>query len=241
MSFTQKRIDSSNNMPLPMEALTANEINTYHRAVNNAISRLTVTRDCPQIDLTPPSRQDSDNTSCAIFHPDGANLQYRHFYQNCPSDDHLKSLAIGDTCGSIVYAGDLAGRRLYTTLYDLQSASWNNGDKSWSYTRSTTVHDGLENTDFLTRIEDRGSPYNAAQSCRDLGPEWYLPSSAELQVLYDNRRLIGNFTTDGAFPSGIYWSSTESNASNAYHFNFHNGHESTGLKLFHFAIRCVRQ
>jgi hypothetical protein len=217
------------------------EIKEYHKKFNDAISRLRVTRDCKTIDLSAPHRQRTEDTACAIFHPDGANIEYLYFYQSCPSGDHLKTLAIGDSCGAIVYAGDHMSQRLYTTMYDLPSQSWNNGDKLWAYTNSTSMHDGMTNTDILTQIEDDGAPYKAAHSCRDLGPEWYLPSSSELQILYDNRHAIGNFTIDGVFPDGIYWSSTESNASNAYHFNFRNGFESTRLKLFHFSIRCVRR
>ena len=47
--------------------------------------------------------------------------------------------------------------------------------------------------------------------------DWYLPSKEELNQLYLNRSAVGGFT------SGVYWSSTEGNAVNAWHQSFDGG------------------
>ena len=47
--------------------------------------------------------------------------------------------------------------------------------------------------------------------------DWYLPSHAELLLLYNQRSVVGGFST------GFYWSSSECGNSSAYSLNFNDG------------------
>jgi hypothetical protein len=65
--------------------------------------------------------------------------------------------------------------------------------------------------------------------------DWYLPSKDDLNKLYDARALIGGFQ------NGVYWSSTEASASNAWSQSFVNGNQSnTTTKGTTFYTRAVR-
>ena len=69
---------------------------------------------------------------------------------------------------------------------------------------------------------------NASKACRALGNGWRLPTKAELNVLYKNRKKIGGFADT------FYWSSTElenENGSKGYVYkawsqNLYNGYSS---------------
>ena len=71
--------------------------------------------------------------------------------------------------------------------------------------------------------------------------DWYLPSLAELHLLYTYRSAIGGFNT-----SAFYWSSTERNASNvvgywgAYSVNFSNGSDNGVTRTATYTVRAIR-
>ena len=93
------------------------------------------------------------------------------------------------------------------------------------------IGDGVANTDaILAGCNESGI---AAEICRNLGAEWFLPSRGELDLMYTNLHLRGY----GGFTSGsvLYWSSTEGafpNGDNAELFawvqNFDDGVQSLG-------------
>jgi hypothetical protein len=64
--------------------------------------------------------------------------------------------------------------------------------------------------------------------------DWYLPSFDELNLLYQNRALIGGFTGD------LYWSSSEKDASNARMQYFNTGVRSYTTKNFGLSVRAIR-
>ena len=65
------------------------------------------------------------------------------------------------------------------------------------------IGDGPANTNVI--IADCSSPAIAAGVCRDLGPDWFLPSLLELEFMQRNLHDLGY----GNFSEGLYWSSTE--------------------------------
>lgn len=87
--------------------------------------------------------------------------------------------------------------------------------------------------------------HEAAQSCADLNvnskTDWYLPSAAEVDVLYNNRAVIGNFDN-----SQTYHSSSEYGISFAWHLFFPtaawqpNG-GGNGKYINNRVVRCVRR
>jgi len=72
----------------------------------------------------------------------------------------------------------------------------------------TKIGSGLQNT--IDIVNGCTSPNIAARICYDLVlngyDDWYLPSKDELNLMYKNRNVIGNFSNDIVAP---YWSSSE--------------------------------
>lgn len=221
--------------------LSQAQIDSYTAQLNQGKSRLELINNCKSIDYTPPADQVAGDKSCHMFHPDGGGVPYIDFGDTCPSDVILAGLAIGGRCGALVYAGESGGNRLYTTAADQGQISWNNGTGNWTVTGATSTSDGLANTNTLIALSDAGAPYNAANACRALGAEWYLPAPDELSVLYTNRLAIGGFNLGGSFPVGWYWSSPESNSGNARAVRFSGGNQTNYGKNNGLSVRCVRR
>ncbi len=86
-----------------------------------------------------------------------------------------------------------------------------NNVKSWPTQPETEVGarigDGAINTDII--IKERWG--DAAIACRNLGPEWFLPSRGELNMMYQNlaKKGHGGFVTIRGNGRSGYWSSTE--------------------------------
>jgi hypothetical protein len=126
--------------------------------------------------------------------------------------------AIGDTGpagGIIFYAKASASdgwQYLEAALLDI------NGTKEWSSSGyqntlitgalGEVIGTGKVNTAAILAV-DPGAP--AAKACADYNlngySDWFLPSKDELNAMYQQKTVIGNFEPD------FYWSSTEQNAS----------------------------
>jgi len=80
---------------------------------------------------------------------------------------------------------------------------------------------------------------DARTACENLGNGWRLPRFDELEAMHEQLYLNGkgNFRTDD-----WYWSSSESNASNAWHFHFEGGkaYSTDGYKDGTGHVRAVR-
>lgn len=75
-----------------------------------------------------------------------------------------------------------------------------------------------------------------ANCASDQYGDWYLPSKAELKLLYLAREAIGGFSRE------MYWSSTEHNVGFAWGQSFHTyGGEYAVTKGSSGAVRCVRR
>jgi len=76
--------------------------------------------------------------------------------------------------------------------------------------------------------------------------DWFLPSKDELAKIYANRSaMIASIATDSGGTSfdplsGMYWSSSEYNSSNAWRVNMDNGITSTAIKSIVNLIRPIR-
>ncbi|MGA0827819.1 MAG: hypothetical protein ACO3PW_10750, partial [Gemmobacter sp.] len=140
-----------------------------------------------------------------------------------------------------VYAGTIGGNALFTTTTDQGQFSWNNGTTNYTNTGATSTSNGLANTNTLVALADAGAPYNAANACRSLGSEWYLPSRDELNVLYVNRAAIGGFNPSGAIYAGWYWSSPDIYTTNAWCQRFTDGSQHSREKYYVMSVRCVRR
>jgi hypothetical protein len=217
--------------------LSQAEIDSYTAQLNQGKTRLELINNCQTIDYTPPADQVAGDKSCHMFHPDGAGVAYRDFGDTCPSDDILVSLAVGERCGAMVYAGEVGGSRLYTTVGDQGQFSWNNGSANYSNTGATSTSNGAANTDTLITLSDAGAPYEAANACRALGTEWYLPAQDELELMRSRQADIGGFVHGQR-----YWASTETSISDAYQRRFSPPNAATEQpKEIAHSVRCVRR
>ena len=66
--------------------------------------------------------------------------------------------------------------------------------------------------------------------------DWFLPSVGEAMLMYTNLRQGGV----GGFASGVYWSSSEYDANDAWFQAFYAGYQDHGSKTTTFYVRPVR-
>jgi hypothetical protein len=75
---------------------------------------------------------------------------------------------------------------------------------------------------------------DANEACEALGNGWRLPTKEELNILYQNRVVIGGFT------NSLYWSSTEIDYLNAWSQGFVYGIQLTNSNTNPVYVRAVR-
>ena len=76
--------------------------------------------------------------------------------------------------------------------------------------------------------------YNAKRECKELGSGWRLPTAYELDKMYNNKALIGNFVNTN------YWSSTDYNSDYAWMQVFTHKLIAISPKEGHINARAVR-
>jgi PKD repeat protein len=100
----------------------------------------------------------------------------------------------------------------------------------------TDIGAGQANTlKIVNGCSDAGT---AARLCHDLVlngyNDWFLPSLFELNLLYQQKTVVGGFTT------GNYWSSFEYTATDAWDINFNSGYQSEDSKDNTYYVRAIR-
>ena len=76
--------------------------------------------------------------------------------------------------------------------------------------------------------------YNAKRECKELGKGWRLPTKDELEDMYNNKDLIGNFVNIN------YWSSTPFSSEYAWMQVFTHKLIAISLKEGHLNARAVK-
>ncbi|MCC5938209.1 MAG: DUF1566 domain-containing protein [Lunatimonas sp.] len=117
---------------------------------------------------------------------------------------------------------------------------------------STGVGTGKTNTELVIAFHDNlPDYYNNPTQCSELNDgtvaakladlfnvngydDWYMPSREEMRILYENREAIGGFVEEE------YWSSCESNATNACVFSFVTGAAMSAPKHQRKKVRLIR-
>lgn len=225
----------------------------------NAISKATLRLQARGCGTLISTNADGSNTnpgapsdgSCSLYHPNGGGLKV------CdgtvvvaggggpPSDPEacLDTLGVGQSCVGAVYAGTIGANRIYAAPTDLASTSWNNGSGTMpNVPGAASNSDGMANTNAILLVAS-GSPYRAAANCRALGPKWYLPAPAELQLLEDVKTtgsFSGTFNTSGG-GSSRYWSSRQVNSDEARAVRLVDGSTDDRDKEESLRVRCIRQ
>ena len=117
-------------------------------------------------------------------------------------------------------------------------------------TTKATVGTGKANTEALvqamgnsayTSSDGTGTTTEyAAKLCADYEidghSDWFLPSKAELNQMYQNLHLLNK----GSFSNGSYWSSSEYSANIAWAQSFSNGDQDYGGRYVKYRVRPVR-
>jgi chondroitin AC lyase len=156
--------------------------------------------------------------------------------------------------GMIIWLDETGQHGLIASLSDQSNGiQWRNGmsKKSQHFgdhndriinSRSDGIFAGQMNTSLIISqlTEDNVTGNFAARVCVECGVggygDWYLPSKAELQLIYELRNEIGGFNND------MYWSSTEFNVGFVWGQNFQGyGGQYTQNKSTDYAVRCVRK
>lgn len=101
---------------------------------------------------------------------------------------------------------------------------------------------------LFTALKDAASPmtwmeaidYAAVVLCVNRHNGWRLPTLAELDLLYANREIIGNFHTSGEHHEGWYWSADEDFGECVWMRHFGTGSYHLDTKDGRHRVRCVR-
>ena len=156
--------------------------------------------------------------------------------------------------GGIIYFVDHTGQHgLIASLDDLDGGNgvqWSDALISEVGPGAQSATDGLSNTDAMLSHQNATS---AAQLCRNLGPDWYLPSNREVYLLFSQEILIdqildndGDPNTNGLIQEKFeptvarYWSSTEQDEEYAWMYKAASGDTSPYKKKYTYMVRAIR-
>lgn len=156
--------------------------------------------------------------------------------------------------GMVIWVDETGEHGLIAALKDQSNGiQWRNGpsEKSQHFgdhhdrvvnARGNGIGAGEMNTTLIiAQLTDDDIAGNfAAKVCANCETDgygdWYLPSKAELELMYQLKEQIGGFDND------MYWSSTEFNVGFCWVQNFNvYGGQYTQNKSSAFAVRCVRR
>ena len=141
--------------------------------------------------------------------------------------------------GTVFYVYDGGKHGLIAATSDQSTGvSWYNGGYAATNAPFDGINAGIRNTTTITSVLQTGS--YAAEICAfynggNFG-DWYLPSKYELNLLYQQKSVVGGFAEQ------IYWSSTELHPNNARASsqNFANGAQANHDKSTTFWVRAIR-
>jgi hypothetical protein len=198
--------------------------------------------------------------SSSEYVPSEANYAYYQYfsggsysYQNKSTLARVRAIrymiAVGNNYqgGTVFYIfrpgdeGYVAGEThgLIMMTFDLSTGiQWYNGSNTTTGATATAIGSGNANTNTIVTSQGAGS--YAAQLCADYSDgtysDWYLPSSSELSKLFENRTLMGGYTTT------YYWSSSEYSSSEAYAINFGGAGTPTNRSKSYntYRVRAIR-
>lgn len=184
------------------------------------------------------------------------------FISGCNRDEFIKNVSIGEAFQGGVVAhifqpgdpmfvdGKISGiiiapeDKVFTSQWGCQGTAVRG--------TSTAVGAGRKNTELVLAFHDMLPDfYNKPTQCHPANngsvaarvtldfnvggyTDWFMPSLKEMNLLYDNRDLIGGFS------SLEYWSSCESNSTNACVMSFVTGEQVSKPKSEEKRVRVIR-
>jgi hypothetical protein len=154
------------------------------------------------------------------------------FATNYPSDQIFE--------GGIKFYVDGTGHHgLIAATNDLSiGIQWIDGNFKLVDSTGTSIGTGQANSTTIVSSNPLG--HYAAFICNDLVlngyNDWFLPSKDELNLLYNQRFVIGGFN-----PNASYWSSSESSSANAWSQFFGDGSQNSNSDKGHtYNVRPIR-
>lgn len=181
-----------------------------------------------------PSTKDTEQTTTVTIGSASSVFSVR-----TAPPDACETGPVGTVCADgAVYAGIANGHRIFAAPSSVTNVFLKS---TATVTMGSIFNDGLLNHHATTLAGIGNHP--AAAACAAMGPEWVLPSLAELQVMYNNRTSApaGTYVLSGTTASR-YWASTE-NASDPRRGNyliFSNGSTGDASKNSSYQAHCIR-
>ncbi len=121
---------------------------------------------------------------------------------------------------------------------------WYNGTKRYTNTTGDGVRAGAMNTTLIISLQTDDNQLGnfAAKVCADYSVtvdgitygDWYLPSKHELDLLFNQKFVVGGFANN------YYWSSTEFSSHGAWSQNFSIGFQYNLDKSLPYGVRAIR-
>ena len=153
--------------------------------------------------------------------------------------DNQNKKVVGQTYGGgIIFYVDATGEHgLIASIDDGEGvrAQWGCYDKETEATE-LGITTGKENTKKI--LATCSAPNTAARLCSEMVidgyTDWYLPSKEELNLLYENKEIIGGYQ------HGYYWSSSEQSPGFAWYQHFDFGFQDYLNKSFSYFFRPIR-
>jgi len=141
--------------------------------------------------------------------------------------------------GGIIFYIDSSGEHglIAAPIDQSDSAVWGCETIKIIGAEGTSIGSGLQNT--IDIVNGCSAQDIAARICYDLilndFDDWFLPSKEELNLMYLNKNIIGNFT------NGPYWSSSEHEIHHAaWCQNFSIGEQTIYDKYRAYYVRAIR-
>jgi hypothetical protein len=159
-------------------------------------------------------------------------------------DERKKKIAVGNKFeGGIIYYVDETGLHGLIMSQGDQTTTpinWFGEKRGKAFAFDTGIYAGLKNTDRL--IKKFTGKNHPAQLCANFEfdgyKDWYLPSQAELDKLYEFNRTLPR---SQRLKQEYYWSSTELNNGDVYYKSFFNGKSYSLIKGNKAKVRAIRQ
>ena len=101
----------------------------------------------------------------------------------------------------------------------------------------------VTSADEKLKYSFNGAVQRAEQKSAETDNDYRVPTAAELNVLYENRNIIGGFNLEGNCPDGMYWSSspgTKHPLKSGVWQRFSNGQQSGDDGKIGLRVRLVR-
>jgi hypothetical protein len=155
--------------------------------------------------------------------------------------------------GVVFWVDDTGQHGLIVSMTDVSSSQrYSNNSSTLIGQTAQSDWDGMTNSNAV--VGQAGHTASAAQVCLDyvnadygtgIFSDWYLPSRTEFFDLWNNLKAVSKaFDTDGnpaTTPlNWLYWTSTESNAENAWTFQWWPGKTYVDSKSNQYQVRAVR-